>query len=134
MTATTSQLERAVQRQFGMLTLQFLLGMAVNLIGLPDETQGFAKLSTSILLLLHVLVAVGLIVNAVLIVRYAKPNADAQRFARLSGAAVGLATVGGILTLSVPGANWWSYLMALAFIAAFGLYGRLFSLAGSANL
>ena len=133
MTSTNRQLERAVQRQFGLLSVQFLLGMAVNLIGSPDEIKGLAKASTSIFLLLHVLVAIILIVNAVLIARLAKPNPATRRFARFGSIAVGIAVIGGILTMSAPGSNWWSYLMAVAFIAAFGVYGRLFSVAGSGS-
>jgi hypothetical protein len=128
--ATTQQnrLEAPLQRQFGLLVFQFLLGMAVNLIGLPDELHaGLAKTSDQLLLALHVLLALGLLINAIIIMRLAGEAAKrGQGLSRGAGAAIGVAIVAGLLTMSAPGSNWWSYLMAVAFVAAFALYGRLF--------
>lgn len=121
------QLEKPIQRQYGLLTAQFLLGMAVNLIGVPGELNpGLAKTSSSILLLLHVLIALALIANAIYIWRLtSRRSAPVHRLAHYGMAAIGAAILGGILTLTAPLGNLWSYLMAVAFIAAFGIYGRL---------
>jgi hypothetical protein len=128
MTSTSLQLGRIIQRQFGLLTLQFLLGMAVNLIGLPDEVHGVAKTLTTSLLVLHVVVALGLLVGAIQIARAAASSeAPLAKLARVGGAAIGASILGGILTLSAPWSNLWSYLMAVSFIAAFAVYGRLYS-------
>lgn len=130
----TSPLPRLVQRQFGLLTAQFLLGMAVNLIGVPSELHaGLAKTSSTVLLFLHFLVALGLIANAFLIWRLSRPSATAHRLAHYGAAAIGAAVLGGILTLAGHWSNLWSYVMAVAFIAAFGVYGRLFAAAVSTS-
>jgi len=122
-----SLLAGRVQAQFGMLTLQFLLGMVVNLLGLPDQNTGGVKVLSGSLLGLHVLLALGLIINAALIVRLARTTSDAtSRLARGAGAGIGAATVFGVLTVAAPWSNFWSFLMAAAFIAALALYGRLF--------
>lgn len=127
-TRNHSSLAKRVQAQFGILTLQFLAGMAVNLLGTPDEHTNAIKLLSGSLFLLHVLLAIGLIVNAVLIVRLvAGASESVMGFARGAGVAVGSATLFGILTVTGPWRDFWSYLMAVAFIASFALYGRLFS-------
>ena len=46
------------------LSAQFLLGMAISLIGQPSETTGAAHTASNVLLALHVLVAVILIAGA----------------------------------------------------------------------
>ena len=101
--------------------------MAVNLIGLPDETTCFAHTASIILLLLHVLVAIGLIIGAILIVRLTDTQ-PLRQLARAGSAAVGVAVIAGLLTMGAPGANWWSFLMAVGFIAAVLIYGRLWLL------
>lgn len=117
------------RRQLGMLTTIFLLGMAVNLIGLPDEVSGGAKTASNIFLILHMLVAIGLIVGAIRIVISAqKQEKTILTLAKVGSAAIGVAVIAGILTLATK-SNWWSYLMAVGFIAGIGVYGRLYSLA-----
>ncbi len=127
-TAQSKPLSSRIQAQFGLLIIQFLLGMAVNLIGLPNEVSGGVRTFDQILLGLHVLAAVGLIINAVMIARWAGGQSPSIiKLARGSAAAIGLATIFGVLTLSGHWSNLWSYGMAVSFIAAFALYGRLFS-------
>jgi len=48
--STDNVLARRARTQVSQLTLTFLLGMGVNLIGVPDETSGAANVVTSILL------------------------------------------------------------------------------------
>ena len=104
----------------------FVLGMAVNLVGLPQETTGFAKTVTLISLGLHVLIAVGLVIGSVITLRLtlsAAPQLD-----RLAGIGVALIAVtfsAGVLTMWLK-SDWWSYVMALGFICSFMIYGSLY--------
>jgi hypothetical protein len=111
--------------QLAMLTLQFLLGMAVNLLGEPEAGAG--QVLRGIFLGLHVLVAVGMLVGAGLVMMLAvKAGGKILRTARVASAGVGIAVLGGILTLTGPWNDLWSYLMALGFLAAFVFYGLLY--------
>lgn len=49
----------------------FLLGMAVNLIGLPGETSGAAHLASIAFLAAHGLIGLGLVIGAVMLLRAA---------------------------------------------------------------
>jgi hypothetical protein len=107
------------------LTVAFLLGMGVNLIGVPDETTGAAKVVTSIALGLHVLVALGLLVVAALCLWGSGELTAAARNLALTGLVLTVVTIAtGVLTLTT-GSNWWSFVMAVGFIASFLVYGRL---------
>jgi hypothetical protein len=120
------QLNRRARSQLSMLALQFLLGMGVNLIGLPSENTGAAKVITGILLGLHVLLSLGLLVVAGLLMLRSGPMDDAMRNQALVGAVlVVVSFVAGILDTSL-GSHWWSFLMAVGFIGAFVVYGRIY--------
>jgi hypothetical protein len=119
-------LNRRARSQLSQLGLQFLLGMGVNLIGLPSENTGAAKVITGILLGLHVLLSLGLLVVAALCLLRSGPLDDALRNQALVGAVlIVLSFVAGILDTSL-GSHWWSFLMALGFIGAFFVYGRIY--------
>jgi hypothetical protein len=121
-----NQLNRRARSQLSMLVLQFLLGMGVNLIGLPSENTGATKVITGILLGLHILLSLGLLVVAALCLLRSGPLDDAMRNQALIGAVlVAVSFVAGILDTSL-GSNWWSFLMAVAFIGAFVVYGRIY--------
>jgi hypothetical protein len=120
------QLHRRVRGQLSMLVIMFLLGMGVNLIGLPSENTGGAKVITGILLVLHILVSLGLIVGAALCLLRSGPLDNAMRNEVLiGGVLIVVAFVAGILDTSL-GSAWWSFLMAVAFIGAFVVYGRIY--------
>jgi len=53
------------------LTVQFLLGMAVNLIGQPAQTTGDARVTGIVFLAAHVLVSAGMVIGAAQAVRAA---------------------------------------------------------------
>jgi hypothetical protein len=116
-----------VRGQLIMLSIQFLLGMAVNLLGEPESS--LAKASKGILLGLHVLIALGLLVGASLTMHFAlKAGGQILRTTRLATAGVGLALVAGVLTVMVKG-SWsdaWSYAMAVGFLVALVFYGKLY--------
>ena len=64
-------------RQVMALSAQFLIGMALALIGQPSQTTGTAHTVSEALLGLHILVAAGLIAAAAQIIRLAR--GDRQR-------------------------------------------------------
>lgn len=123
---TVEPLVSRLKAQLSMLTVQFLVGMAVNLIGLPSETSGSTKVIDSLLVGVHVLVGVGLLINAGLIVRYtARLNELMLRTAWYGVLAIVLTFLFGVLTMALK-SNWWSYAMALGFIASYILYGEMY--------
>lgn len=130
---TTSRAARAsrkdvrhfARRQVMMLSAQFLLGMAVALIGQPSETTGPAHTASNVLLGLHVLVAIALVATAVRAIWAARASGEAAcRLARLGAVMIGLTFVAGVITMITKN-NWWSYAMAVGFIASLLLYGSL---------
>lgn len=112
------------------LTGAFLLGMAVNLTGLPSQTSGSTHIASFAFLAAHLLIALGLAVGAVMLLR-ATPRTSGQwrRHAMPGAAAIGVTIAAGILTL-LTSSNWWSYAMAAAFIAALLIYGSLIAQLG----
>jgi lysylphosphatidylglycerol synthetase-like protein (DUF2156 family) len=112
------------------LTAQFLLGMAVDLLGLPSQATGAAQTASTVFLAAHVLIAVGLAVGAILVIGATAGLTDQSRRLAICGSAAIAATIAaGILTMTTK-SNWWSYGMALGFIAALLTYGRLLIQAG----
>lgn len=111
-----------------MLTAQFVLGMAVNLIGLPSEADTpFAKISSTIFLDLHMLIALGLLIGAVLAIKNSiTQKSKFKNLVWIGAASVVISTIGGMLTMGTTGKEWWSYLMAIGFISAFISYGMLY--------
>ena len=113
------------RRQVMMLSAQFLLGIAVALIGQPSETTGTAHTASNVLLGLHVLVAIAIVAVAVRIILVARASGeDARRQAYWGGVVIGLTFVAGVITMITKN-NWWSYAMAVGFIASLLLYGSL---------
>ncbi len=118
------RINRQARDQLGGLGLMFLLGMAVNLIGLPSEVTGSARTVTAVLLGFHILVAVGLLAGSVVTVLRARASSFLGR------AAIGLVTVAvtflcGAVTASTGDARW-SYAMSVGFIAGLWIYGALY--------
>jgi len=117
------------------LAVQFLLGMAVNLLGLPAEATGAAHAATIAFLAAHIVVSAGMLAGAFMVVRAAAHTGKhtGKRWRRLAiwGAATIVVTVAaGILTL-VTKSNWWSYAMAAGFIASLLTYGGILVRAGA---
>ncbi|MGE5135764.1 MAG: hypothetical protein ACM32E_22995 [Gemmatimonadota bacterium] len=103
----------------------FLLGMVVNLTGLPSQTSGAAHLASLAFLAAHVLIALGLVAGTVMLLRAAaRLGGRWRRQAVVGAAAITVAFAAGILTL-MTGSNWWSYAMAAGFIAALLAHGSL---------
>jgi hypothetical protein len=123
--ASRMDMRREARRQLAGLSAQFLLGMAVNLIGQPSETSGAAHAVSIVLLGLHIVAAIGLIGGAVMVIRAARGGGDRRRQLARSGAVlIGLTVIAGVMTVITKN-NWWSYTMATGFIASVLLYGSL---------
>jgi hypothetical protein len=107
------------------LAAQFLLGMAVNLLGLPSQARGAAHTATTVFLAAHALITLGLLAGAVMIIRAAgRPRAPSRQLATGGAIAIAATTAAGILTMTTK-SNWWSYSMALGFITSLLVYGSL---------
>ncbi|MGH3149997.1 MAG: hypothetical protein ACRDOB_04600, partial [Streptosporangiaceae bacterium] len=79
----------------------------------------------TVLLALHVVVAIGLLAGAAMVIRAARGGGKRPRQLARSGAAlIGLTVIAGVMTV-ITSNNWWSYTMATGFIAAMLLYGTL---------
>lgn len=109
--------------------------MAANLIGKPEG--GFAVAVDWVVVILHILIAIGLVVIAVRLLLAARRAQLGQRLA-LWGLVVFVVTfLAGVATMAT-GSDWASYLMATGFLVAAALYGgtifasyRMASVAGA---
>jgi len=107
------------------LTVQFLLRMAVNLIGQPSETTGDARIASTVFLAAHALVSAGMVIGAAQAVRAAAYLGSPWRSPAICGAAAITATVAAGVLTTITQSNWWSYAMATGFIASLLIYGSL---------
>jgi heme A synthase len=122
--ASRTDIRQHARHQVFGLAAQFLIGMAIALIGQPSETTGTAHTASNVLLGLHVLVAVVLIAGAARVVRAARGGGRQRRLARWGAAAIVLTFGAGITTL-VTKNDWWSYAMAVGFIVSLLVYVSL---------
>ena len=123
--ASRMSMRREARNELLFLSAQFLLGMAVNLIGQPSQTTGAARAVSTVLLGLHAVVAIGLVAGAVMVITAARGGGDRPRQVARSGAVlIGLTAVAGVMTV-ITKSNWWSYGMATGFIASVLLNGTL---------
>jgi hypothetical protein len=123
-----AEIRHLARHQVMGLASVFLLGMAVNLTGLPSQTSAGAHLASIAFLAAHALIALGLIIGSALLLRAAaRLGGRWHRHAIAGAAAIAVATVAGILTLLAT-SNWWSYTMAVGFIAALLAHGSLATL------
>ena len=67
--ADLTKVRHLARHQVMGLTGTFLLGMAVNLIGLPSQTSGGAHIASLAFLAAHLLIALGLVLGAVMLLR-----------------------------------------------------------------
>jgi hypothetical protein len=121
MTASTTTaptlLRRRSREALSALSVEFLLGMIVNL--LPDDT----RVLSSIVLGLHVLIGIGIIVVAVRLLSTARREGLGSREALWGLIAVSITFIAGVLTI-VLHSGWFSFIMAAGFLAGVLLYVR----------
>ncbi len=115
---------RAATRTLGMLGLQYLLGIAENLIGLPSETTGATNTASLVILVAHIVVAFGLVVGAARIAWMARGAEPGFRRLTTIALVVVVATfiAGGLTTGAEATMAVWSFAMAVGFVVAAGLY------------
>ncbi|NUU05156.1 hypothetical protein [Leifsonia sp. C5G2] len=116
-------LRRRSREALTALALQFLLGMAANLIGEPEG--GFAVAADWVIIILHILIAIGLVVIAVRLLLAARRAQLGQRLAVWGLVVIVVTFLAGVGTMA-SGSEWASYLMATGFLVAAALYGGTF--------
>ena len=120
-TITSDRLMRRSREALSALALEFVLGMAVNL--LPEGGAG-AQVLHSIALGLHVLVGVGVVIVGVRLLMVARQEDVAARAAAWALVVVVATFVAGVLTV-VLHSEWLSFLMAAGFLASALMYVRM---------
>jgi len=105
------------------LAVQYLLGMAANLIGEPEG--GFAVAVDWVVIILHMLIAIGLVVIAVRLLLAARQAQLGVRLAVWGLVVIAITFLAGVLTISI-GSDWASYVMATGFLVAAALYAGTF--------
>ncbi len=124
--ASKVALERRLQGMLGGLAAQFLLGLALATVAdYNASTHTGNHTAHQIVLLLHMLVAVGLIVGSIALVAAIRKQASNVGWLAWTGlAALLISAAAGMARLSVDG-EWLSFLMGAGFVVAFGVYGQL---------
>jgi hypothetical protein len=87
------------------LAIQFLLGMAVNLLGLPSQATGATRTASTVFLAAHALIALGLISGAAMTIHVTPCTQREHQLAIWGTAAITTAIAAGILTM-VTNSNW----------------------------
>jgi hypothetical protein len=125
MTAATTTgptlLHRRSREALSALAVEFLLGMAVNL--LPDDGTAPVRVLRSVVLGLHVLVGIGILVVAVRLLVAARREQLGNGEALWALIAVVVAFVAGVLTV-VLHSEWFSFIMAAGFLTGALLFVR----------
>lgn len=109
----------------GLLTVQFLIGMAVNLyVTLPSANSGMAGMMRGgPLVMIHMMLGIILVVGATVAFAIALPYGRwAVTCAAISLVGMLVAGVGGITFLMGSQSNGASFLMAIGFLVAVGGY------------
>ncbi|SEA42484.1 hypothetical protein [Leifsonia sp. 21MFCrub1.1] len=118
-----AHLRRRSREALAALAVQYLLGMAANLIGEPDST--FLRVVDAIIIILHVLIAIGLVVVSVRVLLAARAAGVGERLAVWGLVVMVISFLAGVLTISI-GSDWASYVMAAGFLVAAALYAGTF--------
>jgi hypothetical protein len=119
----SESLRRRSRETLSALALQFLLGMAANLIG--DPHGAFATVVYTIIIILHIVIAIGLVVVSVRVLVAARKAGLGERLALWGIVVIAITFLAGVGTI-VTGNDWASYLMAVGFLVAAALYGGTF--------
>jgi hypothetical protein len=120
-TTTRTLLGRRSREALSALGVEFLLGMAVNL--LPGDESAVVRVLHSIALGLHILVGIGVVIVAVRLLAAARQDGLGRTEALWGVVAVSVTFVAGVLTV-VLHSEWFSFLMAAGFLVSALLYVR----------
>lgn len=130
-------MKEKLRSMVGMLTSMFILGMLENLIGAPESDMSqFHNIVAGIILLLHVVLGIGLLVTATQIIRRPE-TAQSEVLKKSAGRGFGalvVAFLAGVVTMSGFWPEFFSFLMAVGFIAALLSYGQALMSLGSASV
>lgn len=120
-------LHRRSREALSALALEFVLGMSINL--LPDDGGAAVRVLRSVVLGLHVLVGIGIVIVAVRVLLAARRQGigATESLWALVGAAVTF--VAGVLTIVLDN-DWFSFVMAIGFLATAALYVRTLVISG----
>ena len=118
-----ANLRRRSREALTALAVQYVLGMAANLIGEPDST--FVRVVDAIIVILHILIAVGLVIVSVRVLLAARAAGVGERLAVWGLVVMVITFLAGVLTIAI-GSDWASYAMALGFLVAAALYAGTF--------
>ncbi|MGO4298877.1 hypothetical protein [Leifsonia sp. RAF41] len=121
--SSSESLRRRSREALTALAVQFLLGMAANLIGEPEST--FVIVVDWIIIILHILIAIGLVVVAVRLLLAARKAGVGQHLAMWGLVVIVITFLAGVGTM-VTGSDWASYVMATGFLVAAALYVATF--------
>ena len=121
-----AMLERQLQGLLGGLSTQFLLGLALATVADYDpDTHTGNHAAHQTLLVLHIVVAVGILIGSIVLVAAVKKQAPRLLGMTSVGLAAILVSIGtGMARLSVDN-EWLTFLMGAGFVVAIGVYGRL---------
>jgi hypothetical protein len=122
-TSPSDSLRRRSTEALTALAVQFLLGMAANLIGEPESS--FASVVVTIIVILHILIAIGLVVISVRLLLAARKAGVGQRLALWGLIVIVITFLAGVGTV-IGWSGWASYAMATGFLVAAALYGATF--------
>lgn len=136
MTAATTAsaptlLHRRSREALSALAVEFVLGMGVNL--LPDDGSAAVRVLRSVVLGLHVLVAIGIVIVAVRVLLAARRQGIGATEALWALVAAAVTFVAGVLTILVH-SDWFSFAMALGFLVTAVLYIRTLLISGRTNV
>ncbi|HUI72150.1 MAG TPA: hypothetical protein VL354_16645 [Spirochaetia bacterium] len=123
-------LRRRARGVLSALLAQLILGLAINLIGMPSQTAGAAKVAASAFLILHVLVAIGLVVGAILTAVNARRTEAGFAGLGWIGLAVIIVTFAAGALTAATNSGWLSFLMGAGATASLVIYGILFTRTG----
>lgn len=123
MSDAPDRLRRRSREALIALAVQYLLGMAANLIGEPEG--GFAVAFDWVVIILHILIAIGLVVIAIRLLLVARQAQLGVRLAVWGLVVIAVTFIAGVLTISI-GSDWASYVMATGFLVAAALYAGTF--------
>ena len=124
--AGQTALAHRLQGMLGGLSLQFLLGLALATVASYDASSHTGNRGAfEGILLLHMLVALGLVAGSVALAvkaRHLVPRLSGMAWAGL--VAILISAAAGMARLSAD-SEWLTFLMGAGFIAAVGIYGRM---------
>ena len=116
-------LRRRSREALTALAIQYLLGMAANLIGEPDNAV--VGVIDTIIVILHIVIAIGLVVVSVRVLLAARAAGVGERLALWGLVVMVIAFLAGVLTIAI-GSDWASYVMAVGFLVAAALNAGTF--------